>query len=166
MIGLWHRLPPQFEDQLAAIAGRVSAYHFDDGYDDVLVAADALERLGLQGVFFIISGAIGRPGFATAEQVAELAARGHEVGNHTRRHRMMDLIRHSTVRYGEVQAAQVRLAEIVGTPPRRFAWPHGRHNAAADATLARFGFTEVRDISNVVRNAARKTVAELVELVG
>jgi peptidoglycan/xylan/chitin deacetylase (PgdA/CDA1 family) len=164
MIALWHRLPDHFEQQLAAIAGLVSAYHFDDGHDDVRRAADALERLELRGVFFVISGCIGDAGFATASQLRDLLDRGHEIGNHTRTHPWMTQIRPPARRI-EIASAQAELADITGGPPRRFAWPHGAHDAACDRLAAQFRFEEVRDISDVVRNAARKTVTQVLELV-
>lgn len=163
MIALWHRLPPQFEDQLHRCAGLASAYHFDDGHDDVLRAADALERHDLRGVFFVISGAVGTDGFATAAQLHELVERGHEIGNHTRSHRTLTEIPLAEARR-EVAMAQADLAGLVGVSPRRFAWPHGRHNPELDAMVDTFGFVEVRDISNVVRHAARKSVADIVAL--
>lgn len=163
MIALWHRLPPQFEDQLHRCAGLASAYHFDDGHDDVLRAADALERYDLRGVFFIISGFVGTGPFATAAQLRELVRRGHEIGNHTRNHRMLTEIPLAEAR-DEISMAQADLAGMIDVSPQRFAWPHGRHNPALDEMIEPFGFVEVRDISDVVRHAAKRSVADFVAL--
>ena len=160
LIALWHRLPATFERQLHAIGHRAEAYHFDDGYDDVLRAADGLEQLGLQGVFFIIGSRIGKPGHASRAMLRELAARGHEVGNHTHTHRSMPGLPADDVRR-DIEAAQLVLADIVGTRPQRLAWPHGHHDPVTDAVAAEFGFVEVRDISNVVHNIAGMTRASL-----
>jgi peptidoglycan/xylan/chitin deacetylase (PgdA/CDA1 family) len=155
VIALWHRLPEHFERQLAAIGTRAEAYHFDDGYDDVLRAADALEAMHLRGVFFVTSGWIDTPGCVSGAQLRELVARGHEVGNHTRSHPMMpDLDREG--QRAEIASAQVDLSWLLGVHPRRFAWPFGRHDLIGDEVASRFDFVEIRDISNVVKRIDRK----------
>lgn len=159
MIALWHRLPANFEDQLQLVAGRAQAYHFDDGHDDVLRAADGLESCGLRGVFFVVTEWMGCPGYATAAQIGELIRRGHEVGNHTASHPIMNHVSLAEAR-DEIDRAQCTLAGIVPWP-RRFAWPHGLHNADLDQVAAEFRFVETRDIANVVRNIARKSPAQI-----
>lgn len=160
MIALWHRLPENFEAQLGVIGRRAEAYHFDDGYDDVLRAADALEARDLRGVFFITSSWVSTPGCATAGQLRELIARGHEVGNHTHSHPLMLELSAEEQRV-EIATAQLDLGSLVGVRPVRFAWPYGRHDEASDAVASAFGFVEVRDISNVVRRIATKPDREL-----
>ena len=155
MIALWHRLPRDFEEQLDIIGTRAEAYHFDDGHDDVLRAADALEAMELRGVFFVISGRIDEPGWVSSGQLRELVSRGHEVGNHTRTHPLMPELTAEEQRI-EIASAQMDLSWLLGVHPQRFAWPHGRHDETSDEIAARFGFVEVRDISNVVRRIAQK----------
>jgi peptidoglycan/xylan/chitin deacetylase (PgdA/CDA1 family) len=160
MIALWHRLPDQFEEQLGAIAGLASAYHFDDGHDDVLRAADALEAHGLRGVFFVTSGWTGLRGYATGNQLREIERRGHELGNHTVNHFSMLQLRRSA-RQREIAVAQADLAEITGYEPTRFAWPFGLHDPDCDRLAETFGFGEVRDISDVLQSAALKTAEQV-----
>ena len=96
-----YKLTPQaFDDHLDAIAaagvevGRIVAgtplpkvaLTFDDGGGTALATADALERRGWCGHFFVTTCRIGSPGFVTARDVAELAARGHCVGSHSHTH--------------------------------------------------------------------------------
>lgn len=130
---LWHRLPANFEDQLDAVvaSGRVSEYHFDDGYNDVLRAADALEARGLRGVFFIVSGWLGLDCQATGRQVVDLARRGHVIGNHTAHHIWAPKVS-ATVLTAEILWCQAALADLTGTLPRRFAWPYGLTDRACD----------------------------------
>lgn len=163
MIALWHRLPENFEEQLGAIGTRAEAYHFDDGYDDVLRAADALDAMGLRGVFFVTSGWIGTPGCVSPAQLRELVARGHEVGNHTRSHPMMTDLTGEEQR-AEIASAQVDLSWLLGVHPRRFAWPFGRHDDVGDEVASRFDFVEVRDISNVVKRIHQKDNQRLRQL--
>jgi peptidoglycan/xylan/chitin deacetylase (PgdA/CDA1 family) len=163
VIALWHRLPIDFEEQLVAIGRRAEAYHVDDGADDALRAAAGFEDLGLRGVFFVVTGWIDTPGWVTADMLRELVARGHEIGNHSHTHPMMTTIPLPDVR-DEIARGQDVLASITGTPPTRFAWPHGRHNRDVDEIAASFGFREMRDIHNVVRRIITKTPDELAEM--
>jgi peptidoglycan/xylan/chitin deacetylase (PgdA/CDA1 family) len=60
---------------------------FDDGGSGACHAADALERAGHRGYFFITTGLIGMPGFLNVSQIADLHARGHIIGSHGASHR-------------------------------------------------------------------------------
>lgn len=163
VIALWHELPEDFEEQLAAVGHRAEAYHVDDGRDDALRAADGFEAMGLRGVFFITTGWICTPGFVTEETIRQLVRRGHEIGNHSHTHRSASDLPADQVR-ADIAMAQSILSDVTGYAPRRFAWPHGRHNPITDAVADEFGFVEVRDISRVVRRIATKTPADLREL--
>jgi peptidoglycan/xylan/chitin deacetylase (PgdA/CDA1 family) len=63
-----------------------AAQTFDDGGASALDAAAALEQRGWRGHFFVTSGRIGTPGFLTADEVRDLAARGHVIGSHSHTH--------------------------------------------------------------------------------
>src|SRR6476646_8795529 len=62
------------------------SFSFDDGQVGHFVnARPALEAAGMRGTFYIISDALGYgPPSMDAAQVRQLAAKGHEIGNHTR----------------------------------------------------------------------------------
>src|SRR5436305_2810450 len=66
---------------------------FDDGTEDALTRVlPALQKRGMRGTFFIITGFVGRPGFLTWDGVRALAAAGMEIGSHTVDHeRLGDL---------------------------------------------------------------------------
>jgi peptidoglycan/xylan/chitin deacetylase (PgdA/CDA1 family) len=59
---------------------------FDDGGASALTAADALERHGFTGHFFITANYIGTRGFVTAQNLRELRGRGHVIGSHSCSH--------------------------------------------------------------------------------
>ena len=122
---LWHRIPDNFAEQLGELKGRVSEYHFDDGYEDIMKAADILERRMLRGVFFIVPSWLGLDGQATRADVQELYHRGHTIGNHTMSHAWMPKIP-VAVQLAEWQGAQIALGDILGDTPDRFAWPYGQ----------------------------------------
>lgn len=76
-----------FEEQVKALQGKNVTFTFDDGgVSFVIKAAPILEKYGFRGLFFISTKYIGTPGFLTAEQVKELADRGHIVGSHSHTH--------------------------------------------------------------------------------
>lgn len=65
----------------------VFAFTFDDGtVDQYEVAAPVLDKYGIKAIFNIVPERIGREKYMTWEQVADLAKRGHALGNHTLSH--------------------------------------------------------------------------------
>jgi hypothetical protein len=91
---LYKLTPQRFEAHLDAITaprrasgGRLDlALTFDDGGVSAMSAADALERRGLAGLFFVTSNCIGTRGFLTRADIAELGRRGHSIGSHSCSH--------------------------------------------------------------------------------
>jgi peptidoglycan/xylan/chitin deacetylase (PgdA/CDA1 family) len=59
---------------------------FDDGGVSAMGAADALERHGFIGHFFVTTNYIGTRGFVNERDIRELAHRGHVVGSHSCSH--------------------------------------------------------------------------------
>jgi peptidoglycan/xylan/chitin deacetylase (PgdA/CDA1 family) len=109
---------------------------FDDAYADLETAAlPVMQSFGFTAVIFSITERMGLPtpwdGFLTmsCEQLQRCAARGMEIGAHTRTH--PDL---STLPLGdlEFEIAGSRLdLERAGLPPVSFSYPFGRYNEAA-----------------------------------
>lgn len=128
------------------------AFSFDDGFASNVHVAKILEEFGTTGMFFVPPGFIGTPTVAQArefygfsegvdepamtwEDLENLKARGHEVGNHTWGHRVMSWVSndemHSQISRG-VEELRFRLGEC-----DHFAWPRGRffHFTAAAARV-------------------------------
>jgi peptidoglycan/xylan/chitin deacetylase (PgdA/CDA1 family) len=62
---------------------------FDNGYTNHYeVVRPLLNAHNFKGVFYIITGYLGLPDYMTAEQILQLQAEGHLVGNHTVDHRL------------------------------------------------------------------------------
>ena len=144
--------PARFEEHLDAIAatglsvgfvrtGAPVALTFDDGGASAVSAAEALERRGWKGCFFITTGRIGTPGFLGADDVRELARRGHEVGSHSHSHPtyMGDLERGELER--EWRSSRDALGEILGRPPETAAVPGGFLSSAVISEAARSGYS-------------------------
>ena len=145
--------PADFERHLDAIAatgahvgvwqpaGAASAVlTFDDGGASALHAADALERRGWRGHFFITTGRLGTTGFLDAAGVRELAERGHAVGGHSHSHpTYMGKLGRSEL-LDEWRRCREALAELLGAPPPGASVPGGFFTPAVAETAAEAGF--------------------------
>ena len=97
------------------IAAPVVALTFDDGPSQwTLPIAAALERHGSRGTFFALGDATAAPG--GVEILRRLAARGHEVGNHTFMHPHLRQLDEDAIRDELARAADV-LEKALGDRP-------------------------------------------------
>lgn len=64
----------------------VVTFTFDDGSASQTTGAEVLQRHGMRGTFYVISGAIASPGYLGHEQLRRIAEQGHEIGGHTVTH--------------------------------------------------------------------------------
>src|SRR5260370_2870823 len=75
--------PELFDAHLGAIdPWPAVSITFDDGGVSALRAADALERHGRRGCFFITAHYVGTPGFVDTRGIRELSSRGHGLVSH------------------------------------------------------------------------------------
>jgi peptidoglycan/xylan/chitin deacetylase (PgdA/CDA1 family) len=143
--------PGQFDAHLDAIAatgvtvggigdGSQAALTFDDGGASALHAAEALERRGWRGHFFITTGRIGTPGFLTAAEVGELAQRGHTVGSHSHSHPTYMGTLSAAQLASEWRSSREALAEILGVAPDSAAVPGGFLSKDVIAEAANAGY--------------------------
>jgi peptidoglycan/xylan/chitin deacetylase (PgdA/CDA1 family) len=116
------------------------ALTFDDGGCSAPLAAEALERRGWRGQFFVTSSRIATPGFMTADQLRELSARGHVIGSHSHTH---------PTYMGRLTRAQLDeewtrsrdlLAEALVEAPRTASVPGGFLSPAVIAAAAGSGY--------------------------
>jgi peptidoglycan/xylan/chitin deacetylase (PgdA/CDA1 family) len=158
---------------------------FDDGYVSTLrVAAPLLAARDIPAILFVPGGRIGmtsdwmpampREPLLDADGLRAVTAFGIEVGVHGFDHRDMVALDASTLHEHTVVAKDL-LADALGVTPRAFAYPRGRHDAAAVdavrsagysvgfATVGRGGrFAEPRtaiDSTDTLRTFRLKTVA-------
>lgn len=157
----WYKMSlPRFAELLDAIAGasRFPLEHlakpaairpgsdatlltFDDGgasgFDPI---AEALERRGLRGRFFVVTSCLGRPGFLSAEQCRELAERGHIVGSHSETHPAVfsGLSPHHQVR--EWRNSRTALEQIMGARITSASVPAGNFSRTVGRSAAEAGY--------------------------
>ena len=91
------------------------ALTFDDGPHPVHTAPllDALAELDAPATFFVV----GRDVEANPELVARIARDGHELGNHTYRHRYLPLARSRSVEH-ELRATDRAIERVTGVVPQ------------------------------------------------
>jgi peptidoglycan/xylan/chitin deacetylase (PgdA/CDA1 family) len=116
------------------------AVTFDDGGRSALAAADALQRRGWRGQFFITTARIDTPGFLSAAQLLELAERGHVIGSHSHTHpTYMARMSREQLREEWTRSRAV-LAEILGSAPATASVPGGYLSQAVIAAAAAAGY--------------------------
>ncbi len=115
---------------------REIALTFDDGPSPLatpLILA-ILHRYGVHGTFFVI----GDHARAYPYLVAEMAAEGHDVGDHTYHHPNMATLDGDTVAQ-EIGTTAAVIRETAGQPPRWFRPPGGNYTVEVTAAVRRAG---------------------------
>jgi peptidoglycan/xylan/chitin deacetylase (PgdA/CDA1 family) len=113
---------------------------FDDGGSSAPQAAEALERRGWRGQFFVTTDRIDTHGFLARDEVVALAQRGHVIGSHSHTHPtyMGRLPRSELDR--EWITSRALLGEILGAAPRTASIPGGYLSAEVVAAAAAAGY--------------------------
>jgi putative peptidoglycan lipid II flippase len=122
---------------------------FDDGYTDFLQAAvPLLERHGCTATVFMVAGRLEgtndwdagpvRP-LMSADQLREVARRGHEVASHGLEHRDLRGLPADELAH-EVAGSRRLLEAVLGEPVVGFCYPYGAVDEAAREAVARAGY--------------------------
>ena len=116
----------------------------DDGYRSFLTGAlPILRRFGYVATLFISTDNVGRAGFMTWVEIADLAAQGMEIGNHSASHAyFLNLPVGQQLRAFEadVERAQAAFQAHLGWRPQLFAYPFGEYLPAWESVLQALGF--------------------------
>ena len=164
--GLWPRssqLGPNWT-RLPDGAAREIALTIDDGPDPEVTprVLDLLDRHGACATFFCI----GERARAYPALVEAIVARGHEVANHSQRHRHTFSLSSPGMLKREIAAAQRTLTDISGIRPLFFRAPAGLRNPFLEPVLCALGLqlaswtrrgydTRVRDARAIERRLLR-----------
>lgn len=145
----------------------------DDGYEDASQDLRAiLRRHGILATFFVIPRYVGgantwnaqcgyRCRHLTWEQVASLAAEGHEIASHGMSHRPLDAISYAEASE-EMRIARDLIRMQTGVCPTSFAYPYGISNDRVATLAAQFyevAFSTVKSTQrdwNTARQAIRR----------
>ncbi len=114
---------------------------FDDGYRSMYTEVwPRLKAKGMTGVFYIITGHIGRDTNLTEDMIREMAAGGMEIGSHTINH--LDMSTLSTAQLdSELQESRAVLEQLTGQSVVSFCYPSGSYGDSAREAVVRAGYT-------------------------
>ncbi|WP_052600520.1 polysaccharide deacetylase family protein [Microvirga lotononidis] len=117
---------------------------FDDGgVSAANIIADALERKGWRGHFFVTTDYIGRKGFMTSAQIRDLTSRGHIIGTHSCSHpRRMSACSPQILR-DEWHRSRMVLSEILDKPVTAGSVPGGYYSENIAIAAAASGLTDL-----------------------
>jgi len=143
---LYKLTPEQFDAHLQALDAASSeaanpTLTFDDGGVSAVRVADALERRGRRGWFFVTVNYIGTRGFVDRSTIRDLHGRGHLIGSHSCSHplRMAHCPRSQLL--DEWRRSRSVLSDIVGADIAAASVPGGDFGPNVAAGAAEAGFT-------------------------
>lgn len=153
--GKWHVTPQQFEKELAYLAR--AGYHtismdtyldaiqnnatlptkpiiltFDDGYQDNFDnAIPLLQKYGMTGTFYVISGMVGNAAFMTWGELMTMEKDGMEIGAHTVHHPFLTRLPILKA-LSEIWLSKRDIQNHLGVDVRTFAYPYNDRNATVE----------------------------------
>jgi peptidoglycan/xylan/chitin deacetylase (PgdA/CDA1 family) len=143
-------LPDQLYNYLlsgSALPSKPIMITFDDTrMEQYTIGSEEMNKYGFKGVFFIMTVALGKPGYMTREEVKQLADEGDIIGSHTWDHSNVknydfpDWIK-------QVDKPSHELEKITGKPIKYFAYPFGLWDKKAVGELKQRGFTAAFQLS-------------------
>ena len=117
---------------------------FNDGDADQMAAARVLHRYRLPATFYIITGAVGTPGYVTLPDLRQLAADGNEIGGHTVSHLRLTALSTAEARRQVCESRSI-LARW-GYRATSFAYPGGAASPRTEAIVRDCGYTSGRGV--------------------
>jgi peptidoglycan/xylan/chitin deacetylase (PgdA/CDA1 family) len=98
---------------------------FDDGWENnAQFAVPLLQKYNFSATIFVISNAIGRKGYMSAQQLRQINAAGIEVQSHGHRHVALELLSVADC-IKELTTSQKIIQDVINQPVRHFSFPLG-----------------------------------------
>jgi peptidoglycan/xylan/chitin deacetylase (PgdA/CDA1 family) len=121
-------------------ARKTAVITFDDGYEETYrIAWPLLRRFGFPAIVFVTPSEVGLPGFATWEQLIEMARDGMTIGSHTMHHAYLPHVP-SDLLVEEVVESK-RVVEVrVGRPVQFISYPIGGFTPQAVRLVQQAGY--------------------------
>jgi peptidoglycan/xylan/chitin deacetylase (PgdA/CDA1 family) len=113
---------------------------FDDGYEETpRIAWPLLKRFGFPATIFVTPTEVGLPGFATWDQLVEIARDGAAIGSHTMHHTYLPLVNADRLPEEIIQSKRI-IEERVGCPVHFLSYPVGGFTPEAQALVKQAGY--------------------------
>jgi peptidoglycan/xylan/chitin deacetylase (PgdA/CDA1 family) len=109
----------------------------DDGELRDLDIVEVLERAGVKGVFAVSPDLIGRAGFLSYSQLAQIRAAGHEIAFHGTTHDPFSGFAGAAPLQAAIEAGLTSLSTHGLGTPSTLIYPYGRHNRWVRAAASR-----------------------------
>jgi peptidoglycan/xylan/chitin deacetylase (PgdA/CDA1 family) len=120
---------------------------FDDGLcSDFHIAMPALLERGLPGVFFPLTGMLGKPGFLSEEELRTLSRKGMTIGTHGHLHMDWAKVGRSA-RETDIHDSLQAIESILGASCKHAAFPFGSFDRRVLASLRKFGIEKAYSCS-------------------
>lgn len=139
-------------DRGGTLPKKVAVITFDDGLQDFLTGAlPILDRFGFRATLYVVAGMVGKTSrwlealgegdrpMLTAEELRAVARAGIEIGGHSMTHPELDVLTPVDAMY-EIDGSRRVLEDILGMPPRSFAYPHGYNSSTTRKIVERAGY--------------------------
>ncbi len=120
---------------------------FDDSLQNEMTAADVMNRHGLHGTFYVISGRLGATRYMNWDDIDRLVAEGHEIGGHTRQHLPLTTLEPDEQMRQICDDRRALLAH--GYEVRSFSFPLGRVDTSAKQAAASCGYESARSTTGI-----------------
>ncbi len=123
------------------------SFNLDDGWDSGYAnGLPVFDEAGIDTTYYITTTHLGFEAFVTPTELASVAARGHEIGNHSRTHANLTQISLQQMR-SEILGAQQELQGL-GYSPTTYAYPFGSSNTTIQSTVQNAGLLGARGTDN------------------
>ncbi|HEY8078772.1 MAG TPA: polysaccharide deacetylase family protein [Labilithrix sp.] len=120
---------------------------FDDTFGDQFQIRDVLRETGVKATFFVNSPRIDEPTYFTSDQLAALAADGHEIAGHTVTHPWLTSVDEQEQRRQICNDRAALLAR--GFAITNFAYPHGAYSPLTEQIARDCGYNAARSVGSL-----------------
>lgn len=139
----------------AALPARPVVLTFDDGYADFYANAyPLLQQYSDHATIYIITDAVGKPGYMTWDQLRDLAGSPLiTIGAHTRTHPLLARLS-AEQSWDEMAGSKTDLENMLGIVVRHLAFPSGSYSALTVQQAGQIGFaTAVTTLPGLIQHA-------------